>query len=387
METALDARIWGEKILNDKIHTSKEKSEGRAVSVANRATEEALGIRDTAKRGKKAGKLLEEGSRYGMLTFTQEAARREDRRYGLFTCDCGTVKEIGIAAVKSGRTISCGCFSAKSRKIGFFLANAKYSFIKNKRNPANNGAMVIPREHPNGAAKNEKTCCDCGDIKPLKEFRRLPNYYSNAPSGYYKRCKDCIQAKAEKRKAREEKRKADRLERIAMKEQLPKAPKVVKVPAPAKKAAAPPVPWHPITLTLTIHSPEEAMRLHQMGYISMDTLQAAGVLLPERNSDTYNELQRKAIHKAITDEFGYDLDDLKQKCRKRELVFPRQLSMYLLEKFTNMNQRAIASMYGKRDHTAVIHARNTIIDHLTFRGDSYEKTTITDFLNKYNFEY
>lgn len=60
-------------------------------------------------------------TRFGMLTFIEEAAprslqRKDGRRWvrvGLFRCDCGSVVTIDLRNVKRGRTRSCRCHMAR----------------------------------------------------------------------------------------------------------------------------------------------------------------------------------------------------------------------------------------------------------------------------------
>lgn len=48
------------------------------------------------------------------------------------------------------------------------------------------------------------------------------------------------------------------------------------------------------------------------------------------------------------------------KSRKREIVIPRQLSMYLAKKYTNLPVSRIGKLIGSRDHSTVLHSINTI---------------------------
>lgn len=55
------------------------------------------------------------------------------------------------------------------------------------------------------------------------------------------------------------------------------------------------------------------------------------------------------------------LAELQTKCRKRKLVFPRQMIMYFLTEYTDMTYKQIADIFN-RDHTTVIHSKDTIKD-------------------------
>ncbi len=58
--------------------------------------------------------------------------------------------------------------------------------------------------------------------------------------------------------------------------------------------------------------------------------------------------------------FNVSIDDLKSKQRKRELVLPRHLAMYLCYSLVDMTYTEIGEVFGGRNHATVIHACNKI---------------------------
>ncbi|MEX2055231.1 MAG: helix-turn-helix domain-containing protein [Candidatus Andersenbacteria bacterium] len=54
--------------------------------------------------------------------------------------------------------------------------------------------------------------------------------------------------------------------------------------------------------------------------------------------------------------YNISLDDLCGKCRKQEIVRPRQIAMYLLRKENNVSFPSIGDQFGGRDHTTAMHA-------------------------------
>lgn len=58
--------------------------------------------------------------------------------------------------------------------------------------------------------------------------------------------------------------------------------------------------------------------------------------------------------------YGVTPNDVKGKSRKREVVIPRQLSMYLAKKYTNMPISRIGKLIGSRDHSTVLHSIESI---------------------------
>ncbi len=57
-------------------------------------------------------------------------------------------------------------------------------------------------------------------------------------------------------------------------------------------------------------------------------------------------------------------DAVKGRSRKRELVVPRQLTMFLAKKYTNIPATRIGKLIGSRDHSTVIHSIEQIELHL-----------------------
>jgi chromosomal replication initiator protein len=68
------------------------------------------------------------------------------------------------------------------------------------------------------------------------------------------------------------------------------------------------------------------------------------------------------IMKFVSNYFSTSIEDMKGKTRKREIVVPRQVTMYLTKEYTNMSLKAIGYHFGNRDHSTVIHAIKTVND-------------------------
>jgi chromosomal replication initiator protein len=58
--------------------------------------------------------------------------------------------------------------------------------------------------------------------------------------------------------------------------------------------------------------------------------------------------------------FGLSVEALKSKSRKKEIVVPRQIAMYLCKEYTNFSLKSIGYHFGGRDHSTVIHAVQNI---------------------------
>lgn len=77
-----------------------------------------------------------------------------------------------------------------------------------------------------------------------------------------------------------------------------------------------------------------------------------------------NSLTSKHIIEAVSKFFDIELKDLIGKSRKKELVVPRQIAMYLMREEINSSFPSIGHEIGDRDHTTAIHACNKISEDL-----------------------
>lgn len=80
------------------------------------------------------------------------------------------------------------------------------------------------------------------------------------------------------------------------------------------------------------------------------------VIIPE---DKINKVLEMC---AYTD--GVSVELMLMKCRKREIVKPRQRAMYFLKKYSKMSSRQIGSLIGKKDHATVINACKKVENYL-----------------------
>jgi chromosomal replication initiator protein len=68
----------------------------------------------------------------------------------------------------------------------------------------------------------------------------------------------------------------------------------------------------------------------------------------------------KNIVEAVSRFFDISVKDLVGKSRKKELVYPRQITMYLMREELNFSYPTIGQELGGRDHTTAMHAFNKI---------------------------
>ncbi|MBO0952502.1 chromosomal replication initiator protein DnaA [Fibrella forsythiae] len=85
----------------------------------------------------------------------------------------------------------------------------------------------------------------------------------------------------------------------------------------------------------------------------------------EINIDTVQEL--------VADFYNTTIADLKSKSRKREIVYPRQIAMYLAKELTELSLKSIGYHFGGRDHSTVIHAIQLVNDLLKENPETKEQ--------------
>lgn len=71
-------------------------------------------------------------------------------------------------------------------------------------------------------------------------------------------------------------------------------------------------------------------------------------------------VQNKNVIDVIAEFYEVDRQELINKGRKKEIVYPRQIAMYLLRKELNMSYPGIGKYFSGRDHTTALHAYEKI---------------------------
>jgi chromosomal replication initiator protein len=80
---------------------------------------------------------------------------------------------------------------------------------------------------------------------------------------------------------------------------------------------------------------------------------------------SHKNITPQEIVKVVSDFFEISMSDLINKGRKKEVVEPRQIAMFLLRDMLKLSYPHIGERMGKRDHTTVIHACEKITKELT----------------------
>lgn len=64
----------------------------------------------------------------------------------------------------------------------------------------------------------------------------------------------------------------------------------------------------------------------------------------------------ESIQRAVAEQFGMRVSDLKQKNNSRQVVVPRQIAMYLAKQMTEASLPEIGRQFGNKHHTTVMHS-------------------------------
>ncbi len=95
--------------------------------------------------------------------------------------------------------------------------------------------------------------------------------------------------------------------------------------------------------------------------------------------DVSKEVTPELIIQVVAEHFNISTADLSSKKRNKEIVYPRQIAMYLCRTITETPLQSIGAYLGKKDHTTVIHA----IEKITSELNTKESTrNLIDILTK-----
>ena len=67
-----------------------------------------------------------------------------------------------------------------------------------------------------------------------------------------------------------------------------------------------------------------------------------------------------SIQKAVAEKFSIRQLQLKEKSNTKKVVYPRQISMYLVKELTDASLPEIGRAFGGKHHTTVLHSINKI---------------------------
>ncbi len=95
-------------------------------------------------------------------------------------------------------------------------------------------------------------------------------------------------------------------------------------------------------------------------------------------SPRQTNMSLEIIQKVVAEYFSLSVNDLKSKKKTQNIVFPRQLSMYITREITEYSTTEVGQAFGGRDHTTVMHACQKIEDKI--RSDPTLDSTIQSLI-------
>lgn len=86
------------------------------------------------------------------------------------------------------------------------------------------------------------------------------------------------------------------------------------------------------------------------------TYNSAKEILSELITAADTRITIEAIKSEVSKKYGISIKDMVSSKRNKEIVYPRQVALYLCKELTNNSLPKIGSSFGGRDHTTVLHA-------------------------------
>jgi chromosomal replication initiator protein len=85
-------------------------------------------------------------------------------------------------------------------------------------------------------------------------------------------------------------------------------------------------------------------------------LQVAQEVLKNLIDSQVRKITIESIQKAVSEQFGLRMAEIKAKNNSRVIVFPRQIAMYLAKHLTDASLPEIGRQFGGKHHTTVLHS-------------------------------
>ncbi|MFA5024405.1 MAG: chromosomal replication initiator protein DnaA [Patescibacteria group bacterium] len=109
-------------------------------------------------------------------------------------------------------------------------------------------------------------------------------------------------------------------------------------------------------------------------------------------SDFVSNIQTKSITpkeviESVAKFYNVTYKELVGDCRKKELVWPRQISIYLIREELNTSYPAIGNELGGRDHTTAMHAYNKIYQEIKEKGNEKIKQEVESIRQLFSHSY
>jgi len=104
----------------------------------------------------------------------------------------------------------------------------------------------------------------------------------------------------------------------------------------------------------------EGALMRVIAYASLNGVQLSKQIAAKALSDVFTatetNLTPEEIVKGVADHYGLKAEEIRGAGRRKEVVIPRQVAMYLIREVTHMSLPEIGQFFDGRDHTTVLYA-------------------------------
>jgi chromosomal replication initiator protein len=111
-------------------------------------------------------------------------------------------------------------------------------------------------------------------------------------------------------------------------------------------------------------------------------LEMAKRVLKDIIVENSREITIEKIQKTVAEHFQIKVAELKSSRRLKNFVFPRQISMYICRKLTELSYPEIGAKFGGKDHSTIIHAIKKIDKKI--EEDIHTKILVEKLMDKMN---
>ena len=96
------------------------------------------------------------------------------------------------------------------------------------------------------------------------------------------------------------------------------------------------------------------------------------------------EITIESIQEIVGEHLSIEVEQMKAKTRKRDIVQARQIAMFFAKEMTRHSLKSIGIHFGGRDHSTVIHALQTVNDLVA--TDKYFKQSVSEIRKRISLE-
>ena len=112
------------------------------------------------------------------------------------------------------------------------------------------------------------------------------------------------------------------------------------------------------------------------------TLEEAHEAFKEQQEDRKSDISPEKIISKVCEYFDVSKQEIAGKKKSKDIVEPRMIAIYLISEILDMPLINIGKLFGGRDHTTIIHARDKITEEM--KNNNKTKTIVNELRNRLN---